>query len=344
METNNLYDLLSIPRTAPTEEVKKAYRKACLQHHPDKGGDEDMFKSISKAFETLSDVRKRAAYDQQLDRTNSTDGTNPQPRTEKRQATNKKKTQPTSQPNESGPTEIPQNPETLSVRELKNLLTSLGIRHDDCVEKTELLQRLRERKNKGKKPTIPKNSTGSIGQLAIKVLSIGDPECGKSCIIKRYCEGRFVNRYISTIGVDYGVKKMTIQNVKVAINFFDLSGQQDYEEIRKDFFRDSQGVLLTFEVNEKATFNNLNRWEREARSNGLNLQEVDVVVCGNKAETNGREVTASEANKWASSRGFKYFDTSASTGAGISEALDSLFSSVVTRILRNRESLLSSLI
>jgi len=59
-------------------------------------------------------------------------------------------------------------------------------------------------------------------------LSIGDPEIGKSCFIKRYCEGRFVSRYIPTIGVDYGVKKNTIKNYKVNINFFDLSGESDY--------------------------------------------------------------------------------------------------------------------
>ena len=40
---------------------------------------------------------------------------------------------------------------------------------------------------------------------------------GKSCLIKRYCEDRFVSRYITTIGVDYGVKKMTIKNRKVAV-------------------------------------------------------------------------------------------------------------------------------
>ncbi|CAG9322272.1 unnamed protein product [Blepharisma stoltei] len=342
MEVSNLYDLLGIARTASQEEVKKGYRKSCLVHHPDKGGDPEMFKDISKAFETLSDPRKRALYDQQLDRTNSSDGANPQPRSDKRQATKKQKTQPGPPQSESGPSEIPQNPENLSVKELKSLLSSLGIRHDDCVEKAELLQRLRERKNKAKRKTATNPS--SISQLAIKILSIGDPECGKSCIIKRYCEGRFVNRYISTIGVDYGVKKLTIQNVKVAINFFDLSGQQDYEEIRRDFYRDSQGVLLVFELNDKNTFNNLTRWEREARSNGLNLQEVDVVVCGNKVDLNGREVTAQEANKWSSSRGYKYFDVSANNGQGISEALDSLFASVVSRNLRNRESLLSSLI
>ena len=40
---------------------------------------------------------------------------------------------------------------------------------------------------------------------------------GKSCLIKRYCEGRFVSKYITTIGVDYGVKKMNLKGRKIAV-------------------------------------------------------------------------------------------------------------------------------
>jgi DnaJ family protein C protein 27 len=48
-----------------------------------------------------------------------------------------------------------------------------------------------------------------------------------------------VPKYITTIGVDYGVKKMQIHGKKVAINFFDLSGDDDYKEIRNNFFKDA---------------------------------------------------------------------------------------------------------
>ena len=40
----------------------------------------------------------------------------------------------------------------------------------------------------------------------IKILSMGDARTGKSCLIKRFCEGRFLEDYIPTIGIDYGVK------------------------------------------------------------------------------------------------------------------------------------------
>lgn len=58
------YNVLGVTPDASTDDIKKAYRKAALKHHPDKGGDEEKFKEISKAYETLSDPEKRKLYDQ----------------------------------------------------------------------------------------------------------------------------------------------------------------------------------------------------------------------------------------------------------------------------------------
>lgn len=57
------YTILGIPRTASQEEIKKAYRKLAMKHHPDKGGDEAKFKEINEAYDTLSDTNKKTAYD-----------------------------------------------------------------------------------------------------------------------------------------------------------------------------------------------------------------------------------------------------------------------------------------
>ena len=59
----SLYDTLGVSRTADQKEIKKAYRKLALRLHPDKGGDEEMFKKISKAYDTLSDEKQRKIYD-----------------------------------------------------------------------------------------------------------------------------------------------------------------------------------------------------------------------------------------------------------------------------------------
>lgn len=57
------YTLLGVQKNAPPEEIKKAFRKLSMKHHPDRGGDETKFKQINEAYAVLSDPQKRADYD-----------------------------------------------------------------------------------------------------------------------------------------------------------------------------------------------------------------------------------------------------------------------------------------
>lgn len=60
----SLYDTLGVSKSADASEIKKAHRKLAIEHHPDKGGDAEKFKEVQKAYEILSDDRKRQMYDQ----------------------------------------------------------------------------------------------------------------------------------------------------------------------------------------------------------------------------------------------------------------------------------------
>jgi DnaJ-class molecular chaperone len=57
------YDILGVPNRSDAKDITKAYRKLALKHHPDKGGNEEEFKEISKAYGTLSDPEQRKLYD-----------------------------------------------------------------------------------------------------------------------------------------------------------------------------------------------------------------------------------------------------------------------------------------
>jgi len=61
------YSLLGVNRNASQDEIKKAYKKACMQHHPDRGGNESEFKKINEAYETLNDPQKKQMYDMGVD-------------------------------------------------------------------------------------------------------------------------------------------------------------------------------------------------------------------------------------------------------------------------------------
>jgi molecular chaperone DnaJ len=59
----NFYKILGVTESATQDEIKKSYRKLAVEHHPDKGGNEETFKNISQAYDTLGDEEKRRQYD-----------------------------------------------------------------------------------------------------------------------------------------------------------------------------------------------------------------------------------------------------------------------------------------
>ena len=64
MDKRDYYEVLGVGKSASADEIKKAFRKAAIEHHPDRGGDENKFKEVNEAYEVLKDDKKRQRYDQ----------------------------------------------------------------------------------------------------------------------------------------------------------------------------------------------------------------------------------------------------------------------------------------
>jgi DnaJ family protein C protein 27 len=175
---------------------------------------------------------------------------------------------------------------------------------------------------------------------------VGNAAVGKSCLIKRYCEGRFVQKYITTIGIDYGVKPCKALGHDLKVNFFDTSGGEEFKEIRIDFYDNVTAVLLVYDVTNRRSFTDLESWLEEAQRYKCPISKMHatstvplVVLCANKVDLPRREVQRVEGVQFADAHGMQYFETSACTGDSVMEAMNALFERVVGQILEARKRL-----
>ena len=166
--------------------------------------------------------------------------------------------------------------------------------------------------------------------MRMKIISFGSEGVGKSCLIKRFCEDKYVSKYISTIGVDFGVKPVKVSGQSVRVNFFDCAGGAEYFEIRNEFYKDASGGLLVFDVSNRESFEALGDWLTEANSHGAN--DPVLVVSANKADCDRRAVSEAEGRQWAASRGLAYFETSAKDGNNVTLMFEALFAAVLAAV------------
>ena len=112
-------------------------------------------------------------------------------------------------------------------------------------------------------PAIPEEPT------KIKILCIGDTKVGKTAFIKRLIDDKngFPDDYDPTVGSDYFMKPQRTASGFFQMNFWDLSGDRDYAEVRNEFYKESQVMLLMFDCTRKGTFENLAKWQAEAEAN-----------------------------------------------------------------------------
>ncbi|XP_033845550.1 EF-hand calcium-binding domain-containing protein 4B [Periophthalmus magnuspinnatus] len=164
-----------------------------------------------------------------------------------------------------------------------------------------------------------------------KVVLVGNSSVGKTSLLRSFCEGRFHPTTTATIGIDYSVKTLTLDNMQIAMQLWDTAGQERYRSITKQFFRKADGVVVMYDVTVQESFKAVRPWL-------INVQEaagegVPILLLGNKMDIEGeREVSFKEAEHLAFENRVMFFEVSAYTGKNVEESLTHL-----ARVLMEQE-------
>lgn len=165
----------------------------------------------------------------------------------------------------------------------------------------------------------PFDNLGLAYDYLLKVIVVGDSSVGKSCLLLRFVDKRFRENHELTIGVEFGCRIVEAEGLRFKIHVWDTAGQEAFRSITRAYYRSAAVALLVFDVTQRRSFENLQRWATEVLAAAV--QQVVLVVVANKTDLAARrEVSRDEAEAFALRHNASYYETSAKDASNVDEA------------------------
>ena len=164
-------------------------------------------------------------------------------------------------------------------------------------------------------------------QAKHKLVFLGDIYVGKTSIINRFMYESFDNNYQATIGIDFLSKTLYLDDRTVRLQLWDTAGQERFRSLIPNYIRDSSVAVIVFDITNKQTFLNCDKWVEDVKNERGN--DAVVVLVGNKIDkTEERTVSREEAETKAKELDAVYIETSAKTGDNVKQ----LFKQIATTL------------
>jgi Ras-related protein Rab-18 len=157
-------------------------------------------------------------------------------------------------------------------------------------------------------------------------------------LLLRFTDDSFDEHIQSTIGVDFKVKHIQVDNKRVKLTIWDTAGQERFRTLTSSYYRGAHGVVLVYDVTRIDSFENLEQWLKEVQMyTPGNGESVVKLLVGNKCELD-RKVSKDLSDAWARSQGMLFLEASAKTRLGVRQ----VFMEVVKKMLENPEILMNA--
>jgi len=178
-------------------------------------------------------------------------------------------------------------------------------------------KRIKNMVNEGQSPAEEVNADFDY---LFKIVLIGDAGVGKTAIVHRFKYNTFVERHASTIGVDFTLKTLQVDDKKIKLQIWDTAGQERFRTITQSYYRSANAVVLVYDITKADTFKTLNLWIADVKKYAGNC--LHKMLIGNKCDLeNRREVSDEEMKTLAEHYEIEEtLETSAKENSNIEEA------------------------
>jgi len=171
-----------------------------------------------------------------------------------------------------------------------------------------------------------------------KFIITGDAAVGKSSLLVRLTDQRFLANPDPTLGVEFGTKLITIpdENKIVKLQCWDTAGTESFRSITRSYYRGAAGCLLVYDVTSRKSFMNAHSWLADVREHAD--PHLTCILVGNKVDlcegssADRREVSTEEAERWASEEQLLFVETSAKSGQNVEDAFVQAASDILTKV------------
>lgn len=164
--------------------------------------------------------------------------------------------------------------------------------------------------------------------MVAKILTIGESGVGKTCILLRYTDNKFIKHHLTTIGIDYKTKDVNINGKSIKLKIWDTAGQERFRNITQQYYKGADGIVLVFDLTDRNSFEKVRDWMKQIQSY-TQKESIAIVLLGNKCDAENKAVSIKEASEIASEFNLKFFETSAMNNTNIEESFRQLSSEIM---------------
>ena len=153
--------------------------------------------------------------------------------------------------------------------------------------------------------------------ISFKVIIIGDCGVGKSSISLKATKNQFLEQYKTTIGFEFFIFNIKINNLNINLQIWDTCGQETFKSLISNFYKNSSLAIIVYAIDNINSFNNINMWIKDLKQ--FSNPNIKIILIGNKNDLNDKRVIQFEKGKeFSKDYNFDlFFETSAKNGFNV---------------------------